>query len=105
MTELVHVLVVDDDPFVSFLLTEGLSDRFKVTAVNSGAACLAALEQLTPDIFLLDINMPVMNGYELCSIIKDNEEWSLIPVVFVSGNSSVEEKLRGYEAGGDDYIT
>jgi CheY-like chemotaxis protein len=103
MSEKIHVLITDDEPFNLELMEEILSDHYRVDCVSSGQECLTYLEKNKPDILLLDVAMPNMNGYEVCKIIKKDEELTL-PILFVSARGSLEERLTGYEAGGDDYL-
>lgn len=103
MSEKIHVLITDDEPFNLELMEEILEDHYRVDCVSSGQECLTYLEKNKPDILLLDVAMPNMNGYEVCKIIKKDEELTL-PILFVSARGSLEERLTGYEAGGDDYL-
>lgn len=103
MSDKIHVLITDDEPFNLELMEEVLEDHYHVTCVSSGQECLNYLKNNTPDILLLDVSMPFMDGYEVCKTIKADDELSL-PVLFVSARGSLEERLTGYEAGGDDYL-
>jgi CheY-like chemotaxis protein len=66
--------------------------------------CLERLEQETPDLVLLDVDMPLMDGLSVCRIIKTNPDTTMIPVIFVSALSRLSERLAGYKAGADDYV-
>ncbi len=101
----VHILVVDDQPANLLLILRVLEEKFKVTCVESGQACLDSMEQDMPDLVLMDVRMPGMDGYECCRQIKDNFSFSQIPVIFLSANTAIEDKIKGYEAGGADYLT
>jgi len=103
MSDKIHVLITDDEPLNLELMEEILEDHYQVDCVSSGQECLTYLEANKPDILLLDVAMPNMNGYEVCKIIKADEELTL-PILFVSARGSLEERLTGYEAGGDDYL-
>ncbi len=103
MTARVHVLVTDDEPFNLELMEEILEDDYQVDCVASGPECLDFLQNNKPDILLLDVAMPNMNGYEVCQTIKADPNLTL-PVLFISARGSLEERLAGYEAGGDDYL-
>ena len=104
MAQQFRIFVVDDEPMMLDLLTEILSPDHAVEVFTSAAACLARLATQTPDLFLLDIGMPEMDGYALCRRIKDQAEWAGIPVTFVSGHDTIDARLQGYEAGGEDFI-
>jgi len=99
------VLVVDDDKYNRELLESILDDDYQVKSVGSGKECLSAVLGFSPDIILLDVNMPNMDGYKTCSILKNNSATKDIPVVFVTASSTVLDRLDGFEAGGDDFIT
>jgi signal transduction histidine kinase len=100
------IMVVDDQPANLKLLEDMLKVRgYKVRSFPRGRLALAAAVQQPPDLFLLDINMPEMNGYELCESLKSNPELSAAPVIFLSALSATEDKVKAFQAGGADYIT
>ena len=100
------VLIVDDDPFGIIQLQTLLQDSgYDLITASDGASAIATVHRQPPDIILLDIIMPKMNGYETCRRLKENKESQEIPVIFLSGLHSTEEKLDAFEAGGVDYIT
>jgi len=103
MSDKIHVLITDDEPFNLELMEEILEDDYKVDCVSSGQECLSFLAQYKPDLLLLDVAMPHMNGYEVCERIKGDPDLTL-PVLFVSARATLEERMAGYEAGGDDYL-
>ncbi len=99
------VLVVDDLPQNVRLLDAVLSPRgFKVVGVNSGEDALATMREEPPDIVLLDILMPDMDGYEVCRRIRQDPATAFLPVVMITA-SGEQEKLRAIEAGADDFVT
>lgn len=98
------VMVVDDVESNRVLLRMILEDDYHVVECEDGPSCLAAIEERIPDIVLLDINMPEMTGYEVCKRIRKNPNTSTLPVIFVSAMDTPEEKLAGFEAGGNDYL-
>lgn len=99
------ILVVDDTVSNLRLLERMLGERgYKVRPVRSGEAALRAAGASTPDLILLDINMPGLNGYEVCRQLKADERLRDIPVLFISALSETEDKVRAFEAGGVDYI-
>ncbi len=103
MADKIHVLIADDEPLNLELMEEILEDDYQVESVTSGQACLAFLQENTPDLLLLDVAMPNMDGYEVCKAIKADDDLTL-PVIFVSARGAIEDRLTGYEAGGDDYL-
>jgi PAS domain S-box-containing protein len=110
MTEMQHpranILIVDDTPEYLRLLASMLTARgYKVRPAPSGAHALATSRKVNPDLILLDVLMPEMDGYEVCRILKADERTKDIPVIFLSALYEVEDKLKGFEAGGVDFIT
>ena len=100
------VLIVDDDPFGIIQLQTLLKDSgYKLITASDGASALKTVNRESPDIILLDVVMPQMDGYETCRRLKRNERSEHIPVIFLSGLHSTEEKINAFEAGGVDYIT
>jgi len=100
------ILIVDDKfeniRFLSNFLSE---QNYLVRKAISGHSALIAAKTLTPDLILLDVNMPGMGGYEVCQHLKSDPQTNSIPVVFLSAGSDVNDKVRAFEAGGIDYIT
>jgi putative two-component system response regulator len=100
------VLVVDDTPDNLTLMSGLLKDKYKVKIANNGERALkVATTGMPPDIILLDIMMPVMDGYEACRRLKENPVTRDIPVVFLTAKAEVEDEMKGFELGAVDYIT
>ena len=101
-----NLLVVDDTPDNLRLLSTMLSDKgYKVRAVINGEMALKAARSTPPDLILLDITMPQMNGYEVCQHLKADGKTSGIPVIFLSALDQVLDKVTAFAVGGVDYIT
>ncbi|HET7884590.1 MAG TPA: response regulator [Bradyrhizobium sp.] len=99
-------LVVDDSPETLRLLTDALDGAgMTVMVALDGAAALRIVEQITPDIVLLDAVMPGMDGFETCRKLKRDAGLSNVPVIFMTGLAETEHIVRGLEAGGVDYVT
>ena len=99
------ILVVDDTPANLRLLTTMLRDGgYKVRPVSGGEMALRAVEAKAPDLVLLDVNMPGMDGYEVCRRLKADPRWSDIPVLFISALTDTADKVRAFQAGGVDYV-
>lgn len=100
------ILVVDDKPDNLRLLSTMLTEQgYKVRKVISGELALKACQIMPPDLILLDINMPNMNGYMVCQKLKSSSETQDIPVIFISALDDVLDKVEAFAYGGADYIT
>jgi len=100
------VLIVDDIPEDIDILRRILGLNYRVKAARSGEKCLdLAQSQDPPDLILLDIAMPEMDGYEVCRILKEDARTSDIPVIFVTAKLGVEDERKGFDVGSVDYIT
>src|SRR5688572_14308738 len=101
-----NILVVDDTAANLQVLVGMLKDRgYKVRPAPSGKLAIAAALRELPDLILLDINMPDMNGYEVCQYLKSNDQLKRIPVIFISALSEQLDKVKAFATGGVDYIT
>ena len=100
-----NILLVDDHP-ENLSLLGGILERkgYQVRAVTSGKLALKSIFWKHPDLVLLDVAMPEMNGYETCRMIKENPDISHIPVIFISALNETTDEVKGFEAGGVDYI-
>lgn len=99
------VMIVDDVESNRMLLRMILEDDYNIHECISGKECLEAVNKQKPDIVLLDVNMPGLSGYEVCIDLRKNKASATVPVIFISALDTVEERLAGFEAGGNDYIT
>jgi CheY-like chemotaxis protein len=100
------ILLVDDRPGNLKVLLDLLKEQhFHVYIADSGERAVSTLENIEPDLILLDVMMPGMNGFETCRRIKSDERWAAIPVIFMTALDDVEDKLAGFDVGGVDYIT
>jgi len=101
-----NIMIVDDHPANLKLLDDMLRQHgYEVRSFPRGRLALAAADQEPPDLILLDINMPEMNGYELCELLKASARLADIPVIFLSALNAVEDKVKGFRSGGVDYIS
>lgn len=106
MEDSADILIVDDTPANLRLLAGILKEEgYKVRPAPSGPLALSAARSSAPDLILLDINMPEMNGYEVCEALKADEDLVDVPVIFLSALSETEDKLKAFKVGGVDYIT
>ena len=98
------ILIVDDDQVNVAILTEILDEIYDLEIARTGKEALGLTQSFRPEIILLDIMMPTLNGYEVCKEIRSNPEYEEIKVILVSGKAMVDERIQGYEAGADDFI-
>ncbi|HEX9701455.1 MAG TPA: response regulator, partial [Rhodospirillales bacterium] len=101
-----RILIVDDVPSSVRLLSAKLQKEYyeALTATN-GSEVLKSVESDDPDLVLLDVMMPGMDGYDVCRRIKSNPKTTHIPVVMVTALGGREERIRGLDAGADDFLT
>ncbi|MFT3985347.1 MAG: response regulator [Lachnospiraceae bacterium] len=98
------IMVVDDTPSNLQYAMQVLGDRYKVIPVKSGEAALTAMEKILPDLILLDIEMPQMDGYETIRRIQHEERTASIPVIFLTAHSDMDNELKGFQLGAVDFI-
>ena len=100
------IMIVDDTPdnirFLSTLLQE---QGYNVRKAINGKMALTAIKTVVPDLVLLDINMPMMNGYEVCQELKNDRATQTVPIIFISALDDVNDKVKAFDLGGADYIT
>jgi len=98
------ILAVDDMPEILSFVNNALKSHYRVIAVPSGKAALKVLETQTPDLFILDIDMPEMNGFELAGIIRSKAGHALTPLIFLTGNSTRQHIANAMAVGCNDFI-
>lgn len=99
------ILVVDDEPRNQRIIIETLEDVAEMIVANSGEEALQLMENFSPDLVLLDIMMPGIDGYEVCRQIRSQPKYYLTKIILISGKAMIEERLQGYACGADDYMT
>ncbi|MCL2102371.1 MAG: response regulator [Fibromonadales bacterium] len=99
------IFLIDDDLTSLTMGKNILAENYNVFTFNSGERVLKMLEKNIPDLILLDIEMPEMNGYDVIKIIKNKEETKNIPVVFLTAKDDFESEFKGLSLGAIDYIT
>ena len=104
-TEKGNILIIDDSPVNVHLLTSILKKHgYKMRSETSGKMALTMINDAPPDLILLDIDMPDMNGYEVCQRLKEDASTADIPIIFISALEDITDKVRAFEVGGVDYI-
>jgi len=99
-------LIVDDEALYRTIMRDILeSEGYAVIAAENGRAALEVLETASPDLLLVDVMMPEMDGFELCRRLKDDQATRLLPVVLVTGLNAAADRIRGFEAGADDFLS
>ena len=101
----ITILAVDDTPSNIDLVRGVLSETYLVQAATSGKMALKIVEKKIPDLILLDVMMPEMDGYDVCNALKSNEKTKDIPVIFLTAKAQVEDETKGLALGAVDYIT
>ena len=99
------ILVVEDDPATQQLLTTVLGDDWNVLTAESGASAISVATDERPDLILLDVGLPDMEGFDVCSQFKSDPRLVSIPVIFLTSHASPDSEIKGLEVGGIDYIT
>lgn len=99
------ILIADDTPANIKILTGSLKDQYRIGFATDGEKAIAFARENKPGLILLDIMMPDMDGYEVCSRLKSDEQTKDIPVIFITVLRGSEDKSRGFKAGAVDYIT
>lgn len=101
-----QVLLVDDNPANLDLLEQVLRGQgYRVRSALSGAAALASARAVHPDLVILDIYMPGMNGFEVCRHMKQDDRLRDVPIIFISALDRIQDKVNAFQAGGADYVT
>lgn len=98
------ILVIDDDSFQQKMYAAALGTDYTIFPALSGREGIASAEAEQPDLIILDVDMPEQNGYEVCEQLKANSHTAEAPVLFVSSLDEIEDRLKGYAAGGADYV-
>ncbi len=99
------ILVVDDDEIIRVMMKQLLEcSNFLVEMASDGVQAITMVSEVSPDLIILDVSMPQMDGYEVCRILRNDESSRDIPIIFLSAKSELEDKVRGFEMGADDYV-
>jgi DNA-binding response OmpR family regulator len=99
------ILAVDDNPNNNAIVEELFGDRYDLRTATTGEEALQIARDFQPDLILLDIMMPNMNGYEVCRRLREYPSLSETKIIMVTAKGGLEDKIAGYEVGANDYIT
>ena len=100
-----RILIVDDDPIIVRTLAAMLTADYQISVANDGAAALAiARSETPPELILLDVIMPDMDGIATCRLLKSDPLTNRIPVIFISGRNMPQDEIAGFAAGAIDYV-
>jgi adenylate cyclase len=106
MTRPSKILIVDDEPFNVDYLEQELEDLgYATVSASNGREALDKVVAEGPDLIMLDVMMPIMDGFEVCRILKSNDDTRLIPIVIMTALDGMEDRIKGIEAGADDFLT
>ena len=104
-TDKPKILIVDDTPTNLSILEEILEEDYFISVAQSGAQALSIIDKFIPDLILLDVNMPGIDGFETCRKLKTRNDTQNLPVIFITARSEPEDVIQGFNEGGVDYIT
>lgn len=99
------ILVVDDDPNIRELIVETLSEEFKPIEARDGKEALRLCQEERPDLVILDVMMPDLDGLQVCTRLRNETLTSHIPIILLTAKGMLEDKIKGMETGADDYLT
>lgn len=100
------ILLVDDDQqYTNFIKSSFIKRNFSVVHLKSGRQALDAIRKYHPDLIILEIKVPEINGFDLCKIIRKKEKYNRTPIIFLSNINSNRAMMTGFELGADDYLT
>ena len=101
-----HILVIDDDPTLTKMVESRLNaNGYAATATNDAALGLETAMKEIPDLIVLDVMMPIINGYNMCSLLKSEQKTKKIPIIILTSRSEEQDKVIGKEVGVDAYLT
>ena len=99
-----RILIVDDDPTNIQLLTRVLQGTYDISTATNGCDAISQVKNALPDLLILDVMMPDLSGFDVCKIIKAEEIFADIPILFLTAKDSIESEIVGLELGGIDYL-
>lgn len=100
-----YILAADDEPVNRLIIDEALVDDYEIKCVEDGQSCLHSIAERVPDLLLLDVAMPGIDGIEVCQKLRADEKTRDLPIIMLSGFASKEHVEKGMDVGADNYIT
>ncbi|HYF52960.1 MAG TPA: response regulator, partial [Salinarimonas sp.] len=100
-----RILIVDDEPDIRLIIRTTLEPKYEVLEAHDGLDALEKIERYEPDFVLMDVMMPLMNGFEACAAIRKSPRFHDLPVMFLSALGSRDDMMKGYSAGANLYLT
>jgi DNA-binding response OmpR family regulator len=104
MSDKKKIVVADDEPFILSALQDTLSDDYSVYSAANGKLAIAEVEKVRPDMVILDVMMPEMDGLEACKQLKKNKDTSSIPVILLTAKGQITDIEKGFKSGADAYV-
>ena len=105
MNDKLRILIVDDDPMNIQLLTKALQATYDICIATNGFDAIDQVKETSPDLLILDVMMPDLSGFDVCKIIKSEEAYADIPILFLTAMGTIESEITGLKLGGIDYLT
>jgi len=101
-----RILIVDDEPDVTDLVSYKLTrEGYDVAAINDPLQIMGKAREFKPDLFVLDIMMPELDGLKICRMIRADKKMKSVPIIFLTARGEIEDRIRGLESGADDYLS
>lgn len=104
MSEKKKIVVADDEPFILSALQDTLSDDYAIYTASNGKEAIKLVEKVMPNLIILDVMMPEMDGLEACKQLKKNKETSSIPVIILTAKGQITDIEKGFKSGADAYV-
>lgn len=104
MTDKKKIVVADDEPFILLALRDILSDDYSVYTATNGSLAISEVKKVNPDMVILDVMMPEMDGFEACKQLKKNKKTSAIPVILLTAKGQIMDIEKGFKSEADEYI-
>jgi len=105
MNDKPRILIVDDDPINIQLLAKALQATYDICIATNGFDAIDQVKETSPDLLILDVMMPDLSGFDVCKIIKSEEAYADIPILFLTAMGTIESEITGLKLGGIDYLT